>query len=122
MAAQAIRGALAHLGLAAVPAPAPHGGRVARREVVLREAPGDTLARDWRNFDPVAADVLLGTRADGRAVRAQRAGCVLFPFPESQVDQEWFTWPSWMRLGSPDPRQDPKKTAARCAIVGLVAA
>jgi hypothetical protein len=72
-------------------APAPHGGRVARlREVVLREAPGDTLARDWRSFDPVAAGELLGTRADGRAVRAQRAGCVLFPFPESQVDQEWF--------------------------------
>ena len=91
VAAQAIRGALAHLGLAAVPAPAPHGGRVARlREVVLREAPGDTLARDWRSFDPVAADELLGTRADGRAVRAERAGCVLFPFPESQVDQEWF--------------------------------
>jgi len=91
VAAQAIRGALAHLGLAAVPAPAPHGGRVARlHEVVLREAPGDTLARDWRSFDPVAAGELLGTRADGRAVRAQRAGCVLFPFPESQVDQEWF--------------------------------
>ena len=27
---------------------------------------------------------------DGRAVTAPRAGCVLFPFPESQVDQEWF--------------------------------
>ena len=91
VATQAIRGALAHLGLAAVAAPAPHASRVARlREVVLREAPGDTLARDWRSFDTVGAGDVIGVRADGRAVRAERAGCVLFPFPESQVDQEWF--------------------------------
>ena len=91
VAVQAIHGALAHLGLATVSAPAPHTGRVARlREVVLREAPGDTLAREWRSFDAVAAGEVIGVRADGRAVRAERAGCVLFPFPESQVDQEWF--------------------------------
>ena len=96
VATQAIAGALAHLGLADVPAPAPRAGRVARlREVVLREAPGDTLARDWRSFDAVAAGTLIGRRADGRPVRAERAGCVLFPFPESQVDQEWFYLADW---------------------------
>lgn len=48
------------------------------------------LARDWRSFDPVEAGTVIGVRADGRPVRVERAGCVLFPFPESQVDQEWF--------------------------------
>lgn len=91
VAAQAIAGALAHLGLAAVTGPARHDGPVARlRQVVLRQSPGDALARDWRSFDPVAAGELIGRRADGRPVRAEHAGCVLFPFPESQVDQEWF--------------------------------
>jgi len=91
VAEQAIRGALAHLGMAELTAPARDTGPVARlRQVVLRESPGDRLARDWRSFDAVASGDVIGLRADGRAVRAERAGCVLFPFPESQVDQEWF--------------------------------
>ncbi len=91
VAVQAIRGALAHLGMAEMAPPPRHDGRVARlREVVLRESPGDRLARDWRSFDAVDAGTVIGLRADGRAVTAPRAGCVLFPFPESQVDQEWF--------------------------------
>ncbi len=91
VAAQAIRGALAHLGMAEVAPPPRQRAPVARlREVVLRESPGDVLARDWRSFDPVEAGTVIGVRADGRPVRVERAGCVLFPFPESQVDQEWF--------------------------------
>lgn len=91
VASQALCGALAHLGLAHVPAPARFGGPAARlRDVVLREAPGDRLVRDWLSFDPVQAGEVIGLRADGMPVTAARAGCVLFPHPEAEVGREWF--------------------------------
>ena len=91
VAAQAIRGALALLGLANVPAPPRIAGAAARlTDVVLRAAPDDRLVRDWHSFDVVQADDVIGLRADGTPVRAARDGCVLFPHPEADVGQEWF--------------------------------
>ena len=91
VAAQAIRGALALLGLANVPAPPRFAGAAARlTDVVLRAAPDDRLVRDWHSFDVVQADDVIGLRADGTPVRAARDGCVLFPHPEADVGQEWF--------------------------------
>ena len=88
---QAIHGALRHLGLADVPAPAPFTGlATGLKDVVLRESPDDRLARDWRSFDPINAGELIGVRADGTHVLAPYAGCVLFPFPEAEVGGEWF--------------------------------
>lgn len=89
---QAIAGALTHLGLAHMAeAPTPYGGPAARlRDVVLRESGGDTLARHWLSFDTVQAGQLIGTRANGQPLRAERDGCLLFPFPEAAVGQEWF--------------------------------
>ena len=91
VAERAIQGALAHLGLVDVPAPAPFAGAAARlKEVVLRADPGDRLVRDWHSFDRVAPGDVIGVRADGTPLTAQRAGCVLFPLPEADVGQEWF--------------------------------
>ena len=91
VAQQAIHGALAHLGLAHVPAPARFSGPAARlTEVVLRRSPRDQLARDWHSFDAVDAGDVIAWRADGTPVIAQREGCVLFPHPEAGVGREWF--------------------------------
>ena len=91
MAYQAIQGALRHLGLADVPAPAPFTGlATGLKDVVLRESPDDRLARDWRSFDPIRAGELIGVRADGTQVLAPYSGCVLFPYPEAEVGGEWF--------------------------------
>ena len=88
---QAIHGALRHLGLADVPAPAPFTGlATGLKDVVLRESPDDRLARDWRSFDPIRAGELIGVRADGTQVLAPYSGCVLFPYPEAEVGGEWF--------------------------------
>ena len=88
---QAIQGALRHLGLADVPAPAPFTGlATGLKDVVLRESPDDRLARDWRSFDPIRAGELIGVRADGTQVLAPYSGCVLFPYPEAEVGGEWF--------------------------------
>jgi len=91
VAERALHGALAALGLAQVEAPAPLTGPSTRlRDVVLRESPGDRLARGWHSFDAVEAGDVIGVRADGRPVRAPHAGCVLFPHPEAEVGREWF--------------------------------
>lgn len=91
VATRAIHGALAHLGMAEVPAPPRLTGPAARlKDVVLRQSPGDRLVREWCSFDPVQAGDVIGVRADGTPVPAPRAGCVLFPHPEAGVGQEWF--------------------------------
>ena len=91
VAERALHGALAHLGLAEVSAPARFGGPATRlKEVVLRADPGDRLARDWHSFDPVAAGEVIAVRADGTPLVAPKAGCVLFPLPGAEVGQEWF--------------------------------
>jgi predicted deacylase len=91
VAERAVHGALAHLGLAQVPAPARFVGAAARlNEVVLRQSADDRLVRDWHSFDTVQAGDVVGVRADGTPVQAARDGCVLFPHPEADVGQEWF--------------------------------
>ncbi|WP_423458714.1 succinylglutamate desuccinylase/aspartoacylase family protein [Ottowia sp. VDI28] len=91
VAERAIRGALALLGMADVPAPPRFDGPAARlQDVVLRESPEDRLVRQWNSFDVVRAGDLIARRADGRELRAPYDGSVLFPYPEAEVGQEWF--------------------------------
>jgi predicted deacylase len=91
VAQRALHGALAHLGLAHVDAPAACTASAARlHDVVLRESPQDRLTRDWRSFDAVQAGDTIGLRADGRPVQATRTGCVLFPHPQAKPGREWF--------------------------------
>lgn len=91
VARHAIDSALAHLGMAALAAPAPFAGQIARlRRVVLREAAGDALVREWQSFAPVRAGELIARRASGAELRAPFDGCVLFPHPHAAVGQELF--------------------------------
>lgn len=91
VAERAIRGALALLGMADVPAPPRFDGPAARlQDVVLRESPDDQLARNWNSFDVVRTGELIARRADGCELRAPRDVTLLFPYPEAGVGQEWF--------------------------------
>jgi uncharacterized protein len=58
--------------------------------VVDRLSEGDQLARDFRSFDPLRAGELIGTRADGTEVAAERDGFIVFPNPGADVFAEWF--------------------------------
>lgn len=88
---RAIRNALAHLGLVEAERPPALAGEVLRLyEVVDLEQAGDRLACDWSSFDRLKAGDLIGTRADGREVRAEADGYIVFPNPRALPGQEWF--------------------------------
>lgn len=92
VAAHAIRRTLAHLGLVDEPAPPPAPRLEALRlvDVVDRRHPGDRWVREWRAFDRVAAGECVAVRHDGRELRAERAGRIVFPNASAAVDEEWF--------------------------------
>lgn len=58
--------------------------------VVDRLDEKDTLSKDFHNFDPVAKDEVIGTRADGSKVLAKQDGFIVFPNPDAEVFAEWF--------------------------------
>ncbi|MDQ8020473.1 MAG: succinylglutamate desuccinylase/aspartoacylase family protein [Moraxellaceae bacterium] len=89
---RAIRNTLAHFRLIDAPDPAPVAQPEVLRlhDVIDRLHPGDTLAREWRSFDKVAAGERIGTRHDGTPVLAEEAGYVVFPNPGALAGQEWF--------------------------------
>ena len=58
--------------------------------VVDRLDDGDQLARDYASFDPIRAGEIIGTRADGAQVLAERDGFIVFPNPAAEVFAEWF--------------------------------
>ncbi|HEX4859160.1 MAG TPA: succinylglutamate desuccinylase/aspartoacylase family protein [Usitatibacteraceae bacterium] len=89
---RAIRNVLAFLGLSGEPPPGPVTGaeQLHMYEVIDREHPGDRFERNWGSFDPLAEGQLIGTRHDGREVRAPAAGCILFPDARAHAGHEWF--------------------------------
>ncbi len=89
---QAIRNALAHLGLSTEGPPAPVARTEALRlyRVVDRVHPDDAFSRPWASFDPVRAGEPIGTRHDGAHLIADCDGYVVFPNPGALPGQEWF--------------------------------
>jgi hypothetical protein len=89
---RAILNTLAHLKMIDAPAPAPVAQPQALRlfDVIDKEAVGDRFARDWASFDAVASGELIGTREDGRELRAPSDVHIVFPNPAGAVGQEWF--------------------------------
>ena len=59
-------------------------------DVIDCEHAGDRFTREWSSFDSVSAGEVIGHRDDGRAVRAETDGWIVFPNPRAQVGQEWF--------------------------------
>ena len=89
---RAIRQTLALLGLADVPLapPAQPVECLTLAEVVDRHHADDRFARTWSSFDPVAADELIASRADGSELRAPGAGYIVFPDVLALAGHEWF--------------------------------
>lgn len=89
---RAIRQTLALLGMVdAVPEPPQQAFEVLRLEDVIDlENPGDTFVREWQSFDPLKAGELIGHRHDGREVRAEQDGFIVFPNPRALPGNEWF--------------------------------
>jgi hypothetical protein len=89
---RAIRHTLAHLLLVDEPAPAARTDIELLRlaEVTDRHHADDRFAREWASYDPVRAGELIGTRADGTALRAPADGFIVFPNPAALPGNEWF--------------------------------
>ena len=92
MAYRAILNALAHLGLADLPRPAPVATVEALRlyEVIDKADNADAFAREWSSFDRLRKGDLIGTRKDGSKVVAEDDGHIVFPNPAAMAGQEWF--------------------------------
>lgn len=58
--------------------------------VVDRLHAADRLAQDFKSFDPVRKDEVVGIRADGTEVSAERDGFIVFPNPGAEPFAEWF--------------------------------
>jgi predicted deacylase len=89
---QAIRNALAHLGLIDAPAPVLRTDveLLQLTQVVDRYHAGDTFSREWASFDAVSEGTCIATRHDGTKVLAQQDGYIVFPNPRSPAGNEWF--------------------------------
>jgi len=89
---QAIRQALALLGLADLPLekPAPDIECLTLARVVDRHAEGDRFVKTWTSFDALADGELIALRADGSEVRAPQAGYIVFPDHAARPGSEWF--------------------------------
>jgi len=90
---RAIRGALAHMGMAAAEAralPSSQPEVIRLHKVIDRLHPDDRLCRDWRSFEEIRQGDVLAMRHDGAELTADQDGWIVFPNPTAQVDQEWF--------------------------------
>ena len=89
---QAIRQALALLGIAELPlaAPAAPVECLTLARVVDRHAEGDRFVKTWSSFDPLAEGELVALRDDGAEVRASEAGYIVFPDHAALPGHEWF--------------------------------
>lgn len=92
VARQCILNTLAFLGLIeeAPPAPLQRVRHMRIVDVVDKTHDHDAFEREWNSFDRIAAGELIGTRAEGTAVRAWEDGYLLFPNPAAGALQEWF--------------------------------
>jgi predicted deacylase len=92
VARHAILQTLALLGLCALPlAPVQANREILRLvDVTDRAHADDRFSREWRSFDAVKADQVIGVRHSGAEVTAPADGFVVFPNPGAEAGQEWF--------------------------------
>lgn len=60
------------------------------RDIVLREGRGDSLSRDWKNFDPIRNGEVLAVRESGIDLLAPYDGYMILPSPDSEVGTELY--------------------------------
>ncbi|MES2415781.1 MAG: succinylglutamate desuccinylase/aspartoacylase family protein [Pseudomonadota bacterium] len=92
VARHAILQTMALLGITAEPpAPEPAAREILRLvDVTDRDHAGDRFTREWRSFDAVKTDEVIGWRNSGEEVKAPADGFIVFPNPRGEVGQEWF--------------------------------
>jgi uncharacterized protein len=59
-------------------------------EVIDKVDEADAFSRAWLSFDRLTKGDLIGTRASGEKLIAERDGFIVFPNSKSQAGQEWF--------------------------------
>jgi predicted deacylase len=89
---QAIRNALAHLGITDAPPPPPvdEVEYLSLVDVTDRVDAGDAFAREWSSFNRLAKGELIATRHDGAELRAPEDGFIVFPDHKALPGNEWF--------------------------------
>ncbi|MBU3738069.1 MAG: succinylglutamate desuccinylase [Rhodoferax sp.] len=89
---QAIRAALAHLGMVeqAPPAPCAEPEFLRLVEVVDRLHAQDRFERPWASYDPLHTGQRVATRHDGTPVLSPLDGYIVFPNERAQPGNEWF--------------------------------
>lgn len=89
---RAILNTLAHLGLSADPPPPVVSPIEALSlvEVIDKVHADDAFSRPWKSFDALKAGELIGTRANGQAMRAPHDGWIVFPNAKAAARQEWY--------------------------------
>lgn len=92
VARQAIRQALALLGLAELPLTPPRTDHelLSLVDVTDRLHADDRFVREWASFDPVRAGEAIGVRHDGQLVVAPADGRIVFPNTRAEPGNEWF--------------------------------
>lgn len=89
---RAILNTLAHLKFIDAPDPQPVADPQALSlyEVVDKQHADDHFAQPWKSFDALPAGTLIGTRADGTPVHAERDSHIVFPNPAATAGNEWY--------------------------------
>lgn len=86
---QALRQALAHLGLTASPTHAAKNPKKVRMFEVVYCPEGGKLARVWENFAPLAAGTVIATSSQGD-LRAAQDCVIIMPKASATVGEEWY--------------------------------
>lgn len=105
IAAQAIDNALRFLGLidSTDSDEITDTGEVLRLTAVVdREHADDSFVAEWSSFSPVTAGQLVARRHDGREIRAEATGCIMFPSRLAAPGHEWF----YFARTETSPRED----------------
>jgi uncharacterized protein len=88
---QAIRNAMAHLGITVDADPAPRTMEGLRLfDVIDKVHADDAFAKSWQSFDALKKGELIGTRANGEEMRAPSDGWIVFPNAVAAAGNEWF--------------------------------
>ena len=69
--------------------PVPFTKTLKLSQVILKESDGDRFAAPWQLFDEVEEGGALAMRADGRIIRADKPGAVVFTYPNAQPGEAW---------------------------------
>ena len=88
----AIRNTLAYFELTsdAIPPLAARTEGLHIAQVIDKFDMADTFSRAWQSFDPLKADEVIGTRANGEILTAPKDGRILFPNALAEANHEWF--------------------------------